>query len=159
MLEGARDGLNPTTRRQEQIDGGPDEQHDDGVRRLEELSDMTHPGDGDGPMSKVRDGMTVVDSTGEEVGTVAAVQMGDPQAVTTEGQEPAENSGFLERIGEAIDAGHGLPPQAEAQLRRTGYLKIDSKGIASDVYASAEQVSDVSGDTVRLATEADQLYS
>ncbi|MDD9206062.1 hypothetical protein PU560_06200 [Georgenia sp. 10Sc9-8] len=120
---------------------------------------MTHPGGGDGPMSKVRDGMTVVDSTGEEVGTVAAVQMGDPQAVTTEGQAPDESQGLLERMGEAFDASQGLPPQAADQLRRTGYVKIDSKGIASDVYASAEQVSDVSGDTVRLATERDQLYS
>ncbi len=39
-----------------------------------------------GPISKVMNGDRVVDSTGKEIGTVKFVKMGDPNAVTDEGQ-------------------------------------------------------------------------
>ena len=40
-------------------------------------------------IDQVREGMTVVDMTGERVGTVSAVSIGDPQAVTDQGQHVA----------------------------------------------------------------------
>ena len=42
-----------------------------------------------GPISKVMNGDRVVDSTGKEIGTVKFVKMGDPNAVTDEGQGDA----------------------------------------------------------------------
>ncbi len=38
-------------------------------------------------MEQVYEGMTVVDQQGKRVGKVEAVKMGDPQAITTQGEE------------------------------------------------------------------------
>ena len=38
-------------------------------------------------MARVQEGMHVVDAAGEDLGKVEFLQMGDPEAVTTEGNE------------------------------------------------------------------------
>ncbi|WP_053202233.1 DUF2171 domain-containing protein [Jiangella muralis] len=94
-------------------------------------------------LGEVREGMTVVDALGEELGTVAEVRLGDPGAVTDAGQRP--------------DAGGGdLPDEEAARLRRTGYLRVD-RILAKDLYAAAGDVHRVDGEMVRLRVPADQL--
>ena len=39
------------------------------------------------PLERAREGMTVVDETGRQLGTVARIQLGDPQAVTTSDED------------------------------------------------------------------------
>lgn len=112
----------------------------------------------DGPIAQVREDMTVIDAAGEEIGTVALVQMGDPEAVTPAGQE-SNRGGPLRAVAEALVGEPRVSEQAAAQLARLGYVKVDAKGIGGDVYASSEQVAEVSGDTVRLTVAQDQLYS
>jgi hypothetical protein len=108
--------------------------------------------DGDPPMAHVNAGMRVVDRIGDDVGTVKLVRMGDPQAVTSEGQGG---------VGGPLDAVAGLvgesepdvPAQFAAQLLRTGYLKIDCSGVfAGDAYAPADEVAAVRDDTVHLSS-------
>src|SRR5919107_6358794 len=76
-----------------------------------------------GPISMVMTGDRVVDSTGKEVGTVKFVKMGDPNAVTDEGQED-DSPGFLGLGGDDYDMG-SLPEQARHQLMRVGFIHID----------------------------------
>jgi hypothetical protein len=100
-----------------------------------------------GPISKVMIGDSVVDSTGKEVGTVKFVKMGDPNAVTTEGQED-DDPGFLGLGGESYDMGD-LPEQARRQLMRVGFIHIDVSW-ANDRYAGAGQIARVADNTVHL---------
>jgi hypothetical protein len=100
-----------------------------------------------GPISKVMIGDSVVDSTGKEVGTVKFVKMGDPNAVTTEGQED-DDPGFLGLGGESYDMGD-LPEQARRQLMRVGFIHIDVSW-ANDRYVGAGQIARVADNTVHL---------
>jgi hypothetical protein len=111
-------------------------------------------------MARVQEGMRVVDVAGDEVGKVEYVKMGDPEAVTTEGNDPAP-TGLIGRIADAVLPG-GPEPDVPAPLRdnllRTGFLKIDGRGLFdSDRYVSSERVRDVSGDVVHLDVRKDRL--
>lgn len=136
-----------------------------------------------GPIATVREGMTVVDASGEEIGKVERVQMGDPTAATTQGQgDGADDDGgvLAAPAGAAGGAGSGLgaagggiaaplaafgdgddldlPEAFGEDLRRVGFIKIDGKGwFDKDRYAAADEITDVSGDTVRLGVGKDTL--
>ena len=95
-----------------------------------------------GSLAAVREGMPVVDSHEDQVGKVVAVHMGDPDAVTTEGQEVDDR----------------LPRGAESRLLRTGYLRIHAKGwFAGNRWASADDVSHVADGVVHLGVAKDAL--
>lgn len=82
--------------------------------------------------------MTVFDATGDEVGSVAAVQMPGTQA------RPDTAAGVAEH------------------LMTSGYLRIDGTGLLSnDVYAAGDQIADsVEGQpaVVNLRVPSDELY-
>ncbi len=101
-----------------------------------------------GPISQVMIGDTVVDSTGKEVGTVKFVKMGDPNAVTTEGQGE-DDPGIFGLGGDSYDMGE-LPEQARNQLLRVGFIHIDVSW-ANDRYVAAGQVARVENNTVYLS--------
>jgi hypothetical protein len=100
-----------------------------------------------GPISNVMIGDTVVDSTGKEVGTVKFVKMGDPNAVTTEGQE-VDDTGIFGLGGDSYDMS-ALPEQARDQLLRVGFIHIDVSW-ADDRFAGAGQIARVENSTVYL---------
>ena len=100
-----------------------------------------------GPISQVMIGDTVVDSTGKEVGTVKFVKMGDPNAITTEGQED-DDQGFLGLGDDSYDMGD-VPEQAQRQLMRVGFIHIDVSW-ANDRFAGAGQIARVENNTVHL---------
>ena len=107
----------------------------------------------------VQEGMLVVDATGENVGKVAYVKMGDPDAVTTQGNEPTA-TGLTERLAEVVapDGEPDMPEPLRTNLLRTGFIKIKGHGLfAKDHYVSIERVRDVSGDEVRLDVAKDSL--
>ncbi len=101
-----------------------------------------------GPISKVTIGDTVVDSAGNEVGTVKFVKMGDPNAITDQGQED-DDPGILGLGGDSYDMGD-LPEQARHQLMRVGFIHIDVSW-ANDRYAGAGQIARVEANTVYLS--------
>ena len=106
-----------------------------------------------GPITRVREGMRVVDANGDDLGTVADVKMGDPAAMTIVGEEPAGDQGIFGGGG-----GPDLPEAFRNELLRVGYVRIDAKGwFGRDHYASANQIAEVSGDTVRLTVAKDAL--
>jgi hypothetical protein len=106
-----------------------------------------------GPISRAAIGDKVVDSTGKEVGTVKFVKMGDPNAVTAEGQED-DSPGFL-GLGDDYDMGN-LPEQARHQLMRVGFIHIDVSW-ADDRFAGAGQIARVARNTVYLSVPETDL--
>jgi len=115
---------------------------------------------GGAAIERVQEGMRVVDASGEDIGKVEYVQMGDPDAVTTQGNERTV-TGLAGTVleGDLPDASEpDVPNPLRSSLRRTGFLKIDGKGLRDkDRYVSSERVRDVSGDVVRLDLRKAQL--
>jgi hypothetical protein len=64
--------------------------------------------------------MTVVDAAGDEVGRVEYVKMGDPQAVTTIGEEPAGGADTAIGIVPAGGAGAGTSGTGSGSMAGTG---------------------------------------
>jgi hypothetical protein len=113
------------------------------------------------PIEQVSEGMRVVDRDGKGVGKVEYVEMGDPQAVTTEGNATKEAGGLIGAAARAFDPDvtePKVPEPKRSQLMRTGFIKIDGPGILDkDRYASGEWVAGVSETTVTLSVPRDQL--
>lgn len=113
-----------------------------------------------GPIEMVREGMTVVDSTGEKVGKVEGLKMGDPGTVTEAGNE-LRDTGLLGDIAEAFvgdEREPDVPGPVRARLLRSGYIKVDGGFlIETDRYVPADRIASVSDDTVHLTVPKDQL--
>jgi len=130
---------------------------------LDMATDNTVTGQGctadSGPISMAREGMEVVDSTGDRIGTVDSIKQGDPQAATTAGQTTGASEPFGD-VGDVVfGAGDGpdLDEPLRGELLRGGYLKIDGTGwFGSDRYVRADQIADVSGETVTLSVAKDE---
>ena len=135
-------------------------------------------------LTNVREGMKVVDSSGDEIGKVRSLKSGDTSSSTIDDAgDMAEDVGVIAVPGgtgtggsSGIGAGSGIPgiigttagggdepnvPEpAYSRLTRVGFIKIDSKGFfASDRYAGADQIDRIDGDTVYLTATKDDLIS
>ncbi|UFU05863.1 DUF2171 domain-containing protein [Ruania halotolerans] len=118
---------------------------------------MTNITGNDGPITEVREGMTVFDSTGEKVGTVREIQMGDPQAATAKGQDSGNTGGIVGSIADAFSTG-SLPDAAKERLARLGFVRVDASGLfAGDRYAASDEVAAVRDDALHLSVPGDQL--
>jgi hypothetical protein len=122
-------------------------------------------------LERVREGMTVLDHSGRRLGTVARVRMGDPQAVTTRGEEPpvsdvgvvvapAEQTGGSLGIGAVAPVlggttfGADVPDQLAEELLRTGFVEVDAPELEGPArFVPGERIAEVSGDTVRLGPD------
>ena len=111
-------------------------------------------------MARVQEGMRVVDAAGDDVGKVEYLQMGDPEAVTTAGNQyqPTDLVGRVVERALADESEPAVPDPLRTELQRTGYLKIGGHGILGKArYVSSERVSAVTGDTVRLSVRKGDL--
>ena len=114
--------------------------------------------DGTGTLAAVRNGMTVVDVTGEEVGTVEHVKLGDPAAVTAHGSTPAPADLGSILVAAVVGSEPDVPEPKHSQLLRYGFVKVDGSGLTdADRYVRGDKVLGVSGDTVWLKVRKDQL--
>ena len=110
--------------------------------------------------ASVQEGMRVVDATGEDLGKVEYLQMGDPEAVTAEGNEhrPDDLVGRVVERALPEESEPDVPDPLRTELQRTGYLKIGGHGILGKArYVSSERASVVTGDTVRLSVRKGDL--
>lgn len=141
-----------------------------------------------GPIESVREGMSVVDVAGNDIGSVDMIKMSDPEAETTAGQipddpgEPTETPGpvgipaatpggvtgstGVPSVPVGVFAGStetaepDLPPSLAERLLREGYLKINRKGLfKKDAYVAADDIDAVDGDVVRLRIAQDSLLN
>jgi hypothetical protein len=120
-------------------------------------------------LERVRKGMTVMDESGRRLGTVARVRMGDPQAVTTQGERSpssdpgvvvaptAETGGptgfrFVPPVLSAGSGGLNLPDPLCSHLLRTGFVEVDGPDLEGPArYVPGDQVADVTDNTVHIA--------
>ena len=123
-------------------------------------------------LERVREGMPVLDESGRRLGTVARVRMGDPQAVTTRGeQSPASDPGVLvaptAATGGTPGGGFGAPVRSggsggldvpdplRSHLLRTGFIEVDGPDLHGPArYVPGDRVADVSDGTVHLRAAA-----
>ncbi|MFD4420292.1 hypothetical protein ACFWN7_02165 [Agromyces sp. NPDC058484] len=104
-------------------------------------------------LEDVREGMDVIDASGQKVGTVKSVKMGDPQAVTAEGQTVGERDGLLDVVADLFTGSEDMPAEERERLLRVGYIEVDGTGIGGNFFAAADAVEEVSEDSVRLSTD------
>jgi|FLYN01.1.fsa_nt_gi hypothetical protein len=125
------------------------------------------PNNGDvNVLSRVRKGMAVYDARGEEIGTVETVYLGgaSDEAIEQGGNAAVSpdidlsgNDSLVENIAEVF-APDDLPRELAERLLNSGYIRLDAHGLfAADRYITPEQISSVSGDSVRLRVSADDL--
>jgi hypothetical protein len=115
--------------------------------------------DGSGLIVNVQNDMNVVDAVGEHVGKVRRVKMGDPDAVTTKGQELNTPGTWWDDLAEVFT---GPAPEIgesiQNELARVGFVQIDAKGpFNADYVAASFQIASVTGDTVTLTVDRDSL--
>ncbi len=111
-------------------------------------------------MARVRTGMKVFDAAGDEVGSVADLSMGDPEAATVEGNEVRPTGGVLRDLAEAVSDTSdepNVPEPLHSRLIREGYVKISPGVFRSDVYVSSEQIGQVDQDRVTLTVGRHEL--
>ena len=112
-----------------------------------------------GPIGRVQHGMHVVDAAGEDIGRVDFVQMGDPQASTTAGNEDVRSSP-LDAVAAAFgrESEPDVPEPLRSRLVRSGYIKVDGPGLmATDRYVPSDYVHDVTGDRVQLSVRKEDV--
>ena len=115
--------------------------------------DLVDPGSTDpGPVRKGREGLRIVDVDGEDVGTVAQVQMGDSHAVTGQAQQGSRG---MSALVAAFTAGPTIPERE--RMVRLGYLRIGGGLLSSDRYVTADHVVGVDGDRVQLDVRGSAL--
>ena len=110
------------------------------------------------PIELVQNGMHVFDSTGRDCGAVEYVQMGDPEALTTRGNE-ASADGFVGGLVASVAGSEpDVPQPLKDRLLRTGFVKVDGPGLAdTDRYVRADRIVGVDGEKVMLSCAWDQL--
>lgn len=119
---------------------------------------MTEFAGPEGPISKVQPGMTVIDASGQELGTVDDIRMADAGTTTAEGQGSADGGNAFSWLAGAFGFTSGLSRQAQERLARTGYIRVDASGAFSGHrYVEASKITQVSDGEVRLSVDADSL--
>ena len=120
-------------------------------------------------IEQVHEGMTVIDSSGKDIGKVELVRMGDPEAITTMGQGRSVVDRGLVRdadrvplLGDDDDDDEPEVPRAErSSMLRMGFFKVESGGVLgigeTERYVRADLIASVEGDRVRLAVAEHQL--
>lgn len=111
-------------------------------------------------ISLVQEGMRVIDAMGEDIGKVAFVKMGDPEAAT-----PAAGTLSTPDVVDALADVLGgpeeeprVPSPLREQLLRVGYLRIDGRGLfAPTWYAAEDAIASVTPDAVILRLTKSEL--
>lgn len=90
----------------------------------------------------VQEGMMVVDVDGTEMGRVEYVKMGDPEALTTRGNEPSIANGVMPMTDESDEP--QVPEPLRSDLVRVGFIKVDGQNLLdTDRYFRADAVDRV----------------
>jgi hypothetical protein len=100
-------------------------------------------------IERVQEGMRVVDADGNDIGSVEHLKMGDPEALTTAGNEPTVSAGYVPLTSDADEP--EVPEPLRSDLLRVGYIKVDGKDLFdTDRYLRADVIERVEGDKVYL---------
>jgi hypothetical protein len=121
------------------------------------------------PLDQIVTGMRVLDASGEDVGRVTAVALGDPYAVTA--QDPPDGDGVLSDRVPHTESGDEpeVSPDLAARLLRSGYLRVTAGADSADrlaaggfapsgdFYVAPDQIGDIGPDAVELTVTRARL--
>lgn len=104
-------------------------------------------------IGQLKEGMPVLDASGNDIGKVGYIQMSDPNAATVE--PGVDQSVFDDRT---VFTDTGDDGNVTERMRHTGYFKLDAKGLfSSDKYITPEMIDSVSEGAVRLKYDKDNI--
>jgi len=102
-------------------------------------------------IEQVFEGMHVVGPDGKKIGKVEDLKMGDPEAVTSDGQTDPETGGLAGGVIDDFARTSRLPRHEAERLLRIGFVKIDKAGLfAGHAYLASDELDRVEGDTLWL---------
>jgi hypothetical protein len=119
-------------------------------------------------LSLIREGMHVHDASDHHIGSVNFVHFGaaseaqqelgtGPTRVTSADDPDMRRDTIIDNIAEAFDP-RDLPRELQSKLLMSGFVRVDTAGLfASDRFVTPDQIAGVSGDTVTLSVNRDQL--
>ncbi|WP_433874521.1 hypothetical protein [Sinomonas atrocyanea] len=102
-------------------------------------------------IERVREGMHVVGPDGKKIGKVDDLKMGDPEAVTADGQTDPETGGLAGTLIDDFAQTSRLPRHQAERLLRLGYVRVDKSGLfGGHEYVASDELDRVEGDTLWL---------
>lgn len=110
----------------------------------------------------IHKGMKVRDRHDHEIGTVDWVKFGDddpstPEVEASTPSEPQRRETLIDTIADAFSPDE-IPDDLRERLLQQGFVRIDAKGLfAHDRYVLPDQIIGISGDTVTLNVDKDEL--
>jgi len=116
-------------------------------------------------MTKIREGMAVYDSAGNEIGTITYLQMGDEdpnnlEVETATAQRPAvRDNSLVDDLAEVFVPEDDVPDELVRRMQRQGYIRIDAGLLKPDRFALTDQISGVNNDRVTLNVGEDELLT
>jgi len=117
-------------------------------------------------LTRVYEGMAVYSRTGDKIGTVEYVHLGElAEADDEDGQEPAAGSvfgsyegSFIEDFARTMVLPERVPDILRDRLLHSGFIKVRSTGLfAANRYVMPDQIASVSTNGVRLHVGRDEL--
>jgi hypothetical protein len=124
-------------------------------------------------IEQVREDMKVIDVNGDEIGKVAAIKMGNPNAATVSVAEQTPDDTLLDQplvaapitsSASGVLAAPVAPVGAfdedtiDPNLLRIGYIRVDAKGwFNRDLLVPADAITSVTADTVTISLAKDEL--
>jgi hypothetical protein len=111
-------------------------------------------------LNSTHEGMHVIDSDGEDLGTVESVVFGEAGESELESVVvgPAPFLGVL--ASGRLDAEPDVSDEQAERLRQVGYVKVDGRGLfGGHFYVAADGIDHVSGDQVHLRLRRDQVHT
>lgn len=128
---------------------------------------LTPGGSSPSIINQIQIGFRVIDSNGDDIGTVRELKDADANAeitalteeqasINTDAREPGLLGAFTANDG--VDLEPRVEQPMHDELLRIGYIRIDTKGwFSHDRYASSKEIASVEGETVHLNVPKDQL--
>jgi hypothetical protein len=119
-------------------------------------------------LTQIHKGMHVHDVRDQHIGSVAFVHFGaasetqqelgvGPASPTVADNPRMRDDSLIDNIAEAF-APNEVPQELQRKFLVSGYIRLDTSGLfASDRFISPDQIAGVSGDTVQLSVNRDQL--
>lgn len=117
-------------------------------------------------LKSIHEGMNVIDSKGDKIGTVRDLYFGaDSDEMQRHGAGAAtapnpnlRSDDLVQDVAQAVFGGDELPDEMRQRLINNGFLRIDTAGLfASDRYVLPEQIARVHDEHVHLNVAKDGL--
>jgi hypothetical protein len=118
-------------------------------------------------LNMIKDGMTVVDGAGDEIGVVESVYLGtrNDEALETGGTmatspdiDLSDSDTPVEDLAKALIPME-IPEELAKRFLRNGYIRVNVSGLfAGDRFVLPDQIASVTNGTVRLTAPLDMLY-